>query len=1169
MAGQDVAYYTLPVILSFEGAEKQANSKLAKVFRDTGKTAGKGLSEGIAPDVDKATAAYEKLANKAKDSLGKVRAEEATLKRLRDTGASDDRIIRQEERLATARRNSGTASRDASRAHDTLKAAQRSLGDGSDDLGRRMGGLSSIVSKVGPALAGAGAIAGGAALVGIGALAAGVAAAGRELYDLGAAFDDTFDNLRLKTGVSGTELDALKGSVQNISSAVPLSIGEIGNVVAETSRALHLTGADLDEVAGSIANLGRLTGEDVDVRTLGKAFRGFGVDVKDQVPALDSLLRANQATGVGVNELLATVAKSGAGLRQFGFDFGESAALATQFEEAGLDSTKALQGMTKGLATLAKDGQTGEQALRDSVSAIKDLLAQGREAEALDLTNQLFGAKGGVQFFEAIRNGALDLDALAGSMSTTGDTIAQAAEDTDDFAEKWQTFKNKASFFLEPLATGVFDGVNTELGTFTDYVIENKGIIADAFVGIGDVVITFAEVGVKSFGLLSEGIGQLIAPVGDFAGAMLRAGAAIKRVTGDTENADKWDAEADALFGMGESLTAIGREAKNVNFDGLREGLRNAADQAVNAAALNEALGDSILSIPNGKDIIITDNTPETTARLRELGIEVENTPNGIKVTATTEEAQRILDQWRSQETGEKVTVPVGADVNPLKLDIDKLAASLAGGPPIGVPIAGRPGAPAPTAQNPFAGPYPRAQGGIYASYANGGMMPKDATIQAATGSRGLIQWAEPSTGGEAFIPLNGGERSRRIWAETGMRLMRFAQGGITEGINFAAAVGDDRPYVYGGTGPGYDCSGYMSAIYGALTGQSTTQRHFTTESDFSALGFLPGNMPGAFNIGVRRGGGGRLSHMAGTLPNGVNVESGGDHNSTLYGGAAKGAEDFPLQFYLPVGGGDPSGGATGASFYSGSGGSSSSGGGGGSYTPGTGPNGEAGYYEAPDAKAVREADQKVADADWKVQQAELRLKELDADAKESQRRAAEKDILDAKQDAADARADAADTKRGKFTEGELPSSKSAGGKGGGAGGPQLSELGSIGKSFLTETFGLDGSWLPDIGNLAPLKMADALLSAFLPSQAGGEGSGTTGLATSGSPFGLADVAAPALPPGNQHPGSGAAPGPVISNDMSVTFQGNVGLSPDAIKRQQEQSQSRAVARLTGAGMLG
>ena len=64
-------------------------------------------------------------------------------------------------------------------------------------------------------------------------------------------------------------------------------------------------------------------------------------------------------------------------------------------------------------------------------------------------------------------------------------------------------------------------------------------------------------------------------------------------------------------------------------------------------------------------------------------------------------------------------------------------------------------------------------------------------------------------------------------------------------------------------------------------------------------------------------------------------------------------------------------------------------GGGGGSYTPGTGPNGEAGYYEAPDAKAVREADQKVADADWKVQQAELRLKELDADAKESQRRAA------------------------------------------------------------------------------------------------------------------------------------------------------------------------------------
>jgi hypothetical protein len=61
------------------------------------------------------------------------------------------------------------------------------------------------------------------------------------------------------------------------------------------------------------------------------------------------------------------------------------------------------------------------------------------------------------------------------------------------------------------------------------------------------------------------------------------------------------------------------------------------------------------------------------------------------------------------------------------------------------------------------------------------GYLPKQAGIQSSVGPRGLVQWAEPSTHGEAFIPLAPGKRQRSlsIWAETGKRLGAFDWGGI------------------------------------------------------------------------------------------------------------------------------------------------------------------------------------------------------------------------------------------------------------------------------------------------------------------------------------------------------------------------------------------------------
>ncbi|OMC55369.1 hypothetical protein A5747_13330 [Mycobacterium sp. IS-836] len=128
--------------------------------------------------------------------------------------------------------------------------------------------------------------------------------------------------------------------------------------------------------------------------------------------------------------------------------------------------------------------------------------------------------------------------------------------------------------------------------------------------------------------------------------------------------------------------------------------------------------------------------------------------------------------------------------------------------------------------------------------------------------------------------------------------------GSAAAAIQYAQEHAKGQPYDYGGFGQpgrGFDCSGIASGIYAAATGKSLDARYFTTESDFAALGFQPGYQDGALNIGVYRGGGGPNSHMAVTLPNGVHVESGGASNTTQYGGTAKGAQDFPLQWHLPL----------------------------------------------------------------------------------------------------------------------------------------------------------------------------------------------------------------------------------------------------------------------------
>lgn len=1200
--GQDVGYYALPVIASFEGIDKQINKslgdKLGLVGQKGGKQLAKGVGDGLKDlerQVDSAGKSYEKLRDKAADALDQIKVREATVKRLKESGkATDDQLLKAEAALSKARRDGARAVRDAEDGHKSLLTAQRALSDGAGDLGGKLGGLSGIAERLGPAVAAAGVAAAGAAVGGIALLAAGAVKATSELYQLGAQFDDISDTLRVKTGATGATLDGLVDSVKELGKTVPVGFGQLGDVVAETNRNLHLTGPALDEVAGTLANLNRLTGETVDYRTLGKVFRGFGIDAKDQVPALDALYQASQATGIGVNELLGSVSKGTAQLKAFHIGLGPATALMASFNEAGLDGEKAMTGLTKALAYLSDKGVNDPaKGLSDIVAQIKSLNDAGQVAEARDLANKVFGAKGGKDFFAQIADGSLDLANLNKAFRSTGDTIASAAEGTADWSERWQLLKNEAVDALEPLGTAVFTFVNEKLGQLADWISTHHDEIINFFVQLGDAAITGAEVLIHAVGDIASGIGELIAPIGDVLGAANKFQAWQADIRGDHETAEELRKQAEEFFSLGEGLQEFGDNAKNLDLDGLRQDLHDLAEEAKNGDDNVGALGTSLGKLPFKKDI--------------QLNI-IDGQGNPINWTDV------LLNGAGAATGGNPLTGPFGS-------------------PDALVPGVGIPGVHGGGNAFPGAGGYGLPAGTDTGGYGSSGAvfpgwvhaLEQAFGVKASTYSghqesdrnepgyahnpnhqnRG-IDWSGPVDAMQRFadyLSTIPGALEQVIWQNPGTgRTVSVAGGRPVSGYYDAGTLAEHRNHVHtrqsrpipvpgmsGSPGQGFPLPWNLPPLAPAQS----------SGADWEAI--AQGESSGNWSANTGNGFFGGLQFTQSTWEEfgGLDFAPRADlatpeqqkivAERTL---AKQGPGAWPNTFV-------PASSSTSPIDMSGLSSSPLTNAFGPNYQPGIGrpgynEYGDPGYYQT-DPKQLRDADQRRADAreaitaaDAAVAQARARRNELDADAEESARLAADEAVRSAEARAAKARREAADaetdyyeTAKGKFTGAkEARQEKGQNGKGGG----DLSPLGGIFGSFLKETFGFDGSFLPDISNLMPVQMASSLLNAFggpiqgaIDGKLGIQQPGWTpdmgdpaAMSSTGSAaFGMPDVVAPPMPADGTHPGTGALPGPTAGPniDMSVNYNGNVGMDPDTLRKQQQRAQDRGVSRLTGFGM--
>ena len=326
------------------------------------------------------------------------------------------------------------------------------------------------------------------AAIGTAAIGTAIVGAFKGLYDVGAMFDDVTDTIRVGTGAQGDALNGLVDVAKNVGQNVPAEFSKIGPTVADLNTRLGLSGSTLETVSSQYLEAGRILGEDVDINATTAAFSAFKIEGDQVSGAMDSLFQVSQATGVGMNDLASGVQAAAPALTNLGFSFEDSISLMGSLDKAGMNSTQVLASMSKGLVTLAKDGEQPEAAFQRVVGELQGFVDVGDTASALDLASQVFGTRGASQFVGALQSGALNMNDLMAATGATGDTILGVGAETMDFAERWQMTMNTAMVALEPLATAVFTALGEglqnampflqELGAWVATNTETIGIIA-------------------------------------------------------------------------------------------------------------------------------------------------------------------------------------------------------------------------------------------------------------------------------------------------------------------------------------------------------------------------------------------------------------------------------------------------------------------------------------------------------------------------------------------------------------------------------------------------------------------------------------------------------------------------------------------------------------------
>lgn len=343
-----------------------------------------------------------------------------------------------------------------------------SLGKAIESAQKKISGLNVKALAVGAAVGGI-AVATGKAVV----------EAGKYLKDLGSQFDEAADAIRIGTGATGDALDGLLDDFDEVYKSVPTTMEDASKAIADYNTRLGLTGPQLQEISKQALQVSDMLGDDLGgvIEESSQAFQQWNIDADNMGGAMDYIFKVSQSTGMGFTDLMSNMQRFGPQLQEMGYSFETASALMGQLDKAGVNTEEVLSAMKRSVGALAKEGISASDGLAMYYEQIKNA---GTAAEAASIASEIFGTRAGSTMAAAIRDGALAVGDLTENLMENGETIAGAAEDTYDFAERLQIMKQGLEVALKPMANTVFDGLNKFMPVLQKLMEQITPVISDA-----------------------------------------------------------------------------------------------------------------------------------------------------------------------------------------------------------------------------------------------------------------------------------------------------------------------------------------------------------------------------------------------------------------------------------------------------------------------------------------------------------------------------------------------------------------------------------------------------------------------------------------------------------------------------------------------------------------
>lgn len=448
------------------------------------------------------------------DTKAKLKQEQEALKQLQE-GPQTEKTIQQQEALTREIENT-------KQALERLKAEYKEVGSVAgvqlQQAGEKLKSIGDKVSSAGTALT-------THVTAPVAALGAASLAAFKEV-------DEGADIVTQKTGASGKALRDMQQAANDIATTIPTDFATAGSAIGEVNTRFGLTGDKLKKLSQQFVEFASLNNTDVStsIDNVSSVLNAFGMDVSQAGDMLDVLNAVGQSTGLSMDTLSQDLANNAAQLQAMGLNAAQSAQFLGSVEMSGMDVGAAMAGMKKAMKEAADNGQTLDEALK----GFSDTMHSNKsDTEKLQAAYDLFGAKSGAAFYNAMKTGKLSLDGFSSDMDSFSGNVSKTFKNTLDPIDQFQVTMNQLKVTgaeignsLSEVLAPMLEQVSSSLKTFADIWEKipapmQQFIIKAALVAaaVGPILVGTGKL-INAVGTVTSLIGKIMTHIGGLSGTM-------------------------------------------------------------------------------------------------------------------------------------------------------------------------------------------------------------------------------------------------------------------------------------------------------------------------------------------------------------------------------------------------------------------------------------------------------------------------------------------------------------------------------------------------------------------------------------------------------------------------------------------------------------------------